>query len=151
MDVCISYQSWPNHVSLSHQGYQKRHSCVSNTQIQICRYTNTRKQNAWMTQHMLFFLKSRVQGYQKGYYHVSNIQIHKHTNTRITIQNYHWLLNCTVYLRVLFSRKTWFPPRRDGNRKYFLTAQNCQEDTSEFPVLEAKVCWRNSNVFFMWY
>ena len=90
---------------------------------------------------MLYFLKAGFKVIKKD---IIMCQIYKYTNTRITIQNYHWILNCTVYLRVLFSRKTWFPPRRDRNRKYFLTAQNCQEDTSEFPVLEAKVCWRNS-------
>ena len=104
-------------------------SRISKTTFMCVKYTNKNMQIG------LSRLSKRILSCVK----YTNKQTHKYTNNDTELS-----LASELYLRVLFSRKTWFPPRRDGNRKYFLTAQNCQEDTSEFPVLEAKVCWRNS-------
>ena len=68
------------------QGQQKLYSGLSDTQIQIQKYTNTACDEVPEIPNMCYiFEKPRVQGNQTWYSRLSNtnIQMHKYTNTKI--------------------------------------------------------------------
>merc|ERR1712208_137147 len=74
------------------QGYQKLHSRVSNSQIQIHKYTNTAYYKLPERPSMCYIFENRiVQGYQKLHSRVSNSQIQKYKYTNTQIQH---MTNC---------------------------------------------------------
>ena len=88
------------------QGHQKWYSGLSNTQIQICKYTNT----AGNTQHTYIFEKPTIHGHQKWYSGLSNAQIqrHKYTNTKTQIHK-HTVMKCRKYPTcAIFSKRQGF-------------------------------------------
>ena len=60
----------------------------TNTKIQIHKYTNTAYDEVPERPNMWYIFEKRiVQGYQKWYSHVSNVQIHKYKYTNTQIQH----------------------------------------------------------------